>query len=364
MTASENHPGWRKSAGDVGGPFSSTKQYATLRGGDAAIEGIVDFGPSYSTMQITKYHGLCLPTGAALSFPPSAAGADSALNVVGAKAIEQCKPTNIFVDLSSSLAELLHEGVPRTDVSKWKDTVDAARKVSGNFLAEEFGIRPIVSDMQQVALAHYRVNAAIQQYIRDSGKVVRRRYDFQPQVKEDVTTFASPARPFCRLSTQAITDFFTPAGLVLKTRKTSIRRWFSGAFTYHLPLDDSLKEMSANALRSKGLVDLQITPETLWNLAPWSWAVDWLVPVDTYISNLQDWSSDGLVMRYGYLMEHSICSDTYTYIGRNSQSVGELTLTSESKKRIRANPFGFGLSWEALSPRRLAILTALGINRS
>jgi len=367
VTVSENHPSWRRSIGrglgDVGGPFSSQRQYATLRGGNASLHGVTDFGPDYITVQVTDYSGLCLPSGQTLSFPPYANSADNVLNALGAKAIDGCKPTNIFVDLSTSLAEFVREGIPRMDVSKWKDSVDAARKVSGNFLAEEFGFAPVVSDVKNVALAHYRANAAIQQYVRDSGRVVRRRYDFQPQESE-VITVTPGVRPFTLVSTQAITDLFSPPGSIVQTRRTTVRRWFSGAFTYHLPLDDSLEEMSANALRAKGLVDLELTPETLWNLVPWSWAVDWAVPVSSYISNLQDWSSDGLVMRYGYMMEHSTCSDTYTYTGKNSQAVGSLTLTSESKKRIRANPFGFGLSWEGLSPRRLAILTALGISRS
>jgi len=324
----------------------------------------VDFGPDYATVQVTDYNGLCLPTGQTLSFPPYADSAENVLNALGAKAIDGCKPTNIFVDLSTSLAEFVREGIPRMDVSKWKDSVDAARKVSGNYLAEEFGFAPVVSDIKNVALAHYRANAAIQQYIRDSGRVVRRRYDFQPQEQEEVSIWQANTAPYTLVSSPGLAALFVPKGSIIQTRKTSVRRWFSGAFTYHLPLDDSLKEMSANALRAKGLVDLELTPETLWNLIPWSWAVDWAVPVSSYISNLQDWSSDGLVMRYGYMMEHATRSDTYTYTGTNSQAVGSLTLTSESKKRIRANPFGFGLSWEGLSPRRLAILTALGINRS
>jgi len=365
VTVSENHPSWRRKkpsfAGDDGGPFSSRKQYATLTGANAAITGGFDLGVLYQT---TRYRGLSIPTAAAISWPPFADSAESALNAAGAQAIERCKPTNIFVDLSASLGELLREGVPKMDISHWKSSVDLARKTAGNFLSLEFGFQPVLDDIKTVALSQVRANAAIQQYIRDSGKVVRRRFDFPPQESEVTTSFANGVRPFLRYSDTAITDFFTPTGEVLKTRRTSVRRWFSGAFTYHLPLDDSLEQMSANALRAQGLVNLDLTPETLWNLTPWSWAVDWLVPVGTYIGNLQDWSTDGLVMRYGYLMEHSICSDTYTYVGRNSSQVGILTLTSEVKKRIRANPFGFGLSWEGLSPRRLAILTALGINRS
>jgi hypothetical protein len=158
-------------------------------------------------------------------------------------------------------------------------------------------------------------------------------------------------------------NLFGHEGKTIRTRKTSTRQWFSGAFTYHLPIDN-LKIMGPNDVRRRGLINFDLTPETLWNLAPWSWAVDWFVPVGDLIGNLQDWSTDGLVMRYGYCMEHSVTTDTYNYIGQGGQYVGAIRLSTESKVRIQANPFGFGMSWESLSPRQLAIVAALGLSRS
>lgn len=366
VTVSENHPSWRRNkahSGDVGGPFSTTRTYATLTGGDANFTCSADLGTFIRT---TKYSGCLMPVNFALTFPTTTISSDLALNGWGTKAIAGCKPTNIFVDLSASLAELAREGRPKMDVSRWKSVVDGARKTAGNYLSSEFGWKPVISDISNVMIARERARAAIRQYVRDSGRTVRRQYDFGVQESTQITTVATDVLPSARVSTAEMTEHFTPRGNVIRERKTLVHRWFSGAFTYHLPLDDSLRGfLSESDLQDEGLVNFDLTPETLWNVAPWSWAVDWIVPVGDYISNLQDWSKDGLVMRYGYVMEHVKVSDTYTHVGgKNSNEAGVLVLTSESKKRVRANPFGFGLTWDGLSPRQLAIVTALGISRS
>jgi len=124
--------------------------------------------------------------------------------------------------------------------------------------------------------------------------------------------------------------------------------------------------MARHALEAKKLLGISLTPETLWNLAPWSWTVDWFSNAGDVISNVSDWATDGLVMRYGYLMEHSIVKDTYLMNGTGSKSVPScppLQLVTETKLRKRANPFGFGLTWNGLSAVQLAILGALGISR-
>jgi hypothetical protein len=367
VTVSESHPEWHKHRrnpgkfqGDVGGAFDSQKRYTTAK----AISGTVNthaLGIGGFLERKITYSGLVVPTAINYQFPPFAGGSDSDLAVAGTKAINGCKPTNIFVDLASSLAEFLREGVPKLGTQVWESATDALRDAARGHLTVQFGFQPIVSDVYTTLDALIRSDAAIQQYVRDSGKMVRRGYDFPEQANESHTLLESGVPPYRHYSDAEQDAFFGP-GKVYRTRKSVVRRWFRGAFTYHLPLDDSLEEMSAAALRARGLISLELTPETLWNIMPWSWAVDWIVPVGDYVSYLQDMQSDGLVLRYGYLMEHSVHSDTYTWVGK--QSVGTLTLTSERKRRIRATPFGFGTRWSDLSPRQLSIAAALGISES
>jgi len=145
------------------------------------------------------------------------------------------------------------------------------------------------------------------------------------------------------------------------------QQWFEGVFTYTLP-PTTKKLLGEHVGAAAEVLGVIPTPEVLWNLAPWSWAADWFSNVGDVVSNASDWATDGLVMRYGYIMERSIVTRSYYSDGSNFKAgrgsvAPDLVLVTETKQRKRANPFGFGLNWDGLSPRQLAIAIALGISR-
>jgi len=158
-------------------------------------------------------------------------------------------------------------------------------------------------------------------------------------------------------------------GKTLKVRETHRERWFSGAFTYYMPSGYNTRNvMYREAQRVKKLLGLTIDPEVVWNLAPWSWAADWFSSSGDVLSNISDWASDGLVLRYGYMMEFTSTHDSYYHTGPtglldSSIQPSSVTLVAETKLRRRATPFGFGLTWSGLTPRQLAIAAALGLSR-
>ena len=113
---------------------------------------------------------------------------------------------------------------------------------------------------------------------------------------------------------------------------------------------------------------------TLWQLAPWSWAVDWFSNAGSMVKNLQFLASYGMILRYGYMMETTTVTDTFTASGpyhnvgmpgisQPYPYVTPVTLRVTTKKRIAASPFGFGVSWDDLSSVQRAIAAALGITR-
>jgi hypothetical protein len=128
--------------------------------------------------------------------------------------------------------------------------------------------------------------------------------------------------------------------------------------------------MARLALEAKKLLGLSLTPDTVWNLTPWSWMVDWVSNAGDVVSNISDALFDGLVLRYGYMMEHTLTSDEYFFVGptgfqpTNGPRPSSITLHHEVKKRVKATPYGFGLTWTSFTTRQLAILAALGITRS
>jgi hypothetical protein len=89
------------------------------------------------------------------------------------------------------------------------------------------------------------------------------------------------------------------------------------------------------------------------------------------VSITSDMATDGLVIKYGYVMEHTVTSYTYalaspSYVfnGNRRQHTPSLLIAYvERKRRTQATPFGFEIGWESFSPRQLAISAALGLTR-
>jgi len=77
--------------------------------------------------------------------------------------------------------------------------------------------------------------------------------------------------------------------------------------------------------------------------------------------------ADGLVMQYGYMMEHIVLTVDRTHEGTILN--GDLpvhareTFTVDYKRRRRATPFGFGVSVGSFTDRQWTILAALGMSR-
>lgn len=366
LTVSEGHPFQSRKGltGDLGGEFFTQRRHVTSPAGAVKTFKHVDIFPG--VWRESTYRGPALPVNpSTVGFPPDNVSSNSALDAWGAKAIANCKPTNSVADASTFLGELYREGIPHmVGSSTWKARNRVAHNAGHEYLNVVFGWQPLVHDISSFAKAVRHANTVLEQYERDSGGVVRRKYHFPEKTTTEVTTVAVGAQPYGPNSTDC---FSPPYGDLIRVRETTQSRWFSGAFTYHLPLGyDSRNAMARYAARAEVLLGITPTPETLWNLAPWSWAVDWFSSTGDVISNLTSWATDGLVMRYGYMMEHTIVKDTYT-LTRSGLSGGSnvppLTLVTETKIRRRANPFGFGLTWSGLSPRQLAIAAALGLSK-
>jgi len=208
----------------------------------------------------------------------------------------------------------------------------------------------------------------MEQAVRDSGRVVRRRYSFPPfnSISETVTKNVSPVRVANSGRSSFLNSLELNKGQVTRISEISRRQWFSGAFTYHLP--DYGSGLVGQARQANQLLGLSVTPEVLWNLTPWSWAVDWFSNVGDVIHNVQQMASNGLVLKYGYIMEHSIARDSYRFSGptgfKTEVSPSVVTLVTETKVRRKATPFGFGLTLGGLSSTQKAIMAALGMSRA
>lgn len=384
-TASEGHP-WSRSndypGEDVGGPFETTDRYYSTHKYGANRVTLEDM-PKYTD---TVYVGTgvrytdtspVLPSSNLVNnnhfqFPNPSPSSNAELQAWGTKAIALVKPTNSIANLSVSLAELMREGLPKSPGrSQWEERAHIARGAGSEYLNAQFGWLPLISDIQDVSKAISHGGELWKQYQRDAGRMVRRRMVFDPVYSAPVTVSSATGGVFPTPNTY----FFQTggsSGTYTVTRHKRVRRWFSGAFTYYLPdrkASSGVDRFLHQSAKARYLYGLTLDPEVLWNLTPWSWALDWFANTGDVISNLSDMATDGLVLRYGYMMEETIVSHEHTLTGLrwtgqvNRPANVTLYAVTHTKKRIAATPYGFGLTWESFSPRQLAILAALGITR-
>jgi hypothetical protein len=299
------------------------------------------------------------------SFPLSASS-NSEIDALGTTAIARTIPTNPVVSLATFFGEL-REGFPRligSDFFKHRPG-KTLKKGSNEFLNWEFGWKPLISDLRKWIYAARQGDKLWEQFLRDSGRRVRRDYSFpETKVVTETSDTGVPQPAIVLPIWQGGNNVFP------RTRRETVTRksWFSGAFTYHADVDpDVLRTWKGHLQRLQKLYGVKITPDVVWNLAPWSWAVDWFTNTGDVITNISRFAEDDLVMPYGYMMETSIKEVTYdmldvTPIGYHIPHLTQ-TFTNTVKIRRQATPYGFGVELGDLTPRQLAIIAALGLSR-
>lgn len=347
---------------DIGGPFLSTRWSYKDSGTGPFTVNITRAGrPSSWTGHVYGYaNGYTRFSGntsnALRSLDPSDGGV---LNAAGATAISRVAPTNPHASAFAAFGELFRDGLP---AAMGVNTV-LRKDLAGEYLNYEFGIKPFLADARSLHNSYKNAAKLLSQYYRDSGKVVRRRYEFPPTIETTTSTSSSIAAP-------AISSSFyrTMSGTLRKTETLERRVWFSGAFTYFAKEPNSFLSIVDQARKYEYLFGVLPTPGALWDLTPWSWLGDWVTNMGDVLNNLSMFSADGLVMQYGYVMEHSIRTTEYSHSGTVFQDgtapTPIQTFTVETKYRRQATPFGFGLDSESFTTRQWAILAALGITRS
>lgn len=373
MTVSENHP-WPPPSGsglvDIGGPFYTQRSKGSYPRGRMTREfkrGLPP-GDTYKAERYLLSTQYGIPIGSTPQWPPLNASTDVEMRTAGATAISRCKPTSSGAEASTAVGELYREGVPHaTGYHTWRDRTLSAKNAGSEYLNVKFGWQPLVSEILNFGSTVTRSRDILQQYRADKGRVVRRSYDFPP-IRE--TTHEDQGLVFPATGASISAPWIPPSsqGHLTKSSFESRTRWFSGAFVYGFPQESTpfgnVRELGAEADK---LFGISLTPDVLWNLAPWSWAADWFSNTGDVLSTIGDMMSQGLVMKYGYMMEKYSHRISYSLTGATINGAPaeppaayfEVT----SKTRTVASPFGFGVTWDGLSTAQGAILAALGMSR-
>lgn len=283
----------------------------------------------------------------------------------GAEAWAKAKPGQPGIDLAQSIAELkelpsfilgLQNAFGRATRLTLKDLGDTQ-------LTYWMAVMPLVNDLKNLHKTWKNQEAILAQLVRDNGRPVRRRRKLLKTNSTSTVTLAGNQG-----YTMGPVDQLYQEGLLTRTTSTSKDVWFSGRFQYYIP-DVGTVGWRRRAIRE--LYGIKPSVRLLWELTPWSWLIDWFISVGDVLGNLEDDLAENLVAHYAFLMASVRTSVREDFVvpvrGQNGRfAPGRSTVIQrwETKSRSVASRYGFGLTLdEDLSPRQIAILGALGLQR-
>jgi hypothetical protein len=274
---------------------------------------------------------------------------DAQLMADGVKAIGLTAPTNPAFNLAYELGELRLGGVPSLPGKAMRETTRRAKGAGGEYLNIEFGWRPMVDSLQDFCRVVEQSDDILRKYQENSDKPIPRSYEF-PIVEDS-------RADNCSFSMQPAVGFFQGGG---QTQTYFVKKWFEAEFVYHVPAGGSMTDkMRRYGSYARKLLGVDPSPELVWNISPWSWAVDWFTNIGDVMHNISVLGKDGLVMRHAYMMCH-----TQKKIIKSGTAFGASTYSEqivERKTRLGASPYGFGVSYNGLSARQMAVIAALGL---
>lgn len=361
---------------DVGGPFLSeeigvtkpthvkfeTPMYSSLYGHQHYANTYVHPTKDFSTWSNSILNG-------SLSFASGMHPSDATIMAHGTTGIARTIPTKPEMSLSTAIGEL-KDGIPSMIGSQLKRDRNLS-SLGSEYLNYQFGIVPTVNDVTDVIRITKDYEKIIRQYRRDQGRVVRRRITLVDTEESTVTHDKSKVYAYSgggKYPTQY--SLAQPDGVeIRKSYKTKI--WFSGAYAIAYPKDtDGLLQEISEFNRAYGVIP---NAELAWNLLPWSWLVDWFSNLGDIMTNVSYLTSPNTRLSYGYVMAESSYRQTQTSYAGPTYSWTEAaygtpfkvssSLFWTRKRRLKASPFGFGVTFGSLTGKQSAILAALGLSR-
>jgi len=259
------------------------------------------------------------------------------------------------------------------------------REAADQFLNEEFGWKPFLSDIQKLFDVFTNTGEYISRLTRDNGIFVRRRRVLEEsditlpdsQIGVDSATIPSSGMigpnglALCKV--MSVPGGGTQKGFSIISTRNINTVWAVGSFKYYRPEFDSTLfdgnsfDLLNSAQRLMTLYGLRITPTLLYKIYPWTWAVDWFTGLGKFIERYDDFIQDGIVAQYLY-----VCNTIKKVMTKSSILNfydGPLTLNFVRQYTLKSrefadSPYGFDVPWNSISPRQWAILGAIGITRS
>jgi len=249
------------------------------------------------------------------------------------------------------------------------------KEIAEHFINHEFGWAPFLGDLKSFFTTWLDASELIKKITDENGKWVRKSVGVTKDVTdvtlldytapESSTSYSIPCFPVAFPA-----DFFTMPPSWKITEKTSLSIHAAGKFRFYRPeFDMTLPDYSSawnKVMRAVKLYGLEVNPYHIWQATPWTWLVDWVTNIGSFIQRMSDTLVDQVAAQYFYITAHKRIERTLTVKLPFANGLKTLNFVRSysAKQRVSADsPYGFRVSWDSLSPERLAILASLGITR-
>jgi hypothetical protein len=315
-----------------------------------------------------KIQGSCTPISLDPSDWPTAASNPASIIALATKAFNITIPTKPRAQALQFAVELRQlPSIPLIGALKRKGLYfrNLHREIGNEYLNVQFGWKPYISDVKKITKSTLDLKKAVRQFLRDGNakKLVRRMHRFPTTKTASSVTDIGVDSPMPILWS----SFFFPGGRLRWQTVTTTETWFSAGYTYYVPpmSTDWLSNIKRGEQIVNHLYGTRVDPSSLWELAPWTWLLDYFGNAGDIANNLARFSQDHLVAKYAYIMQKVTQDKSYTWSGlaKSGPAVTtSCTLTAVSKQRTRANPYGFAFN-AALTSHQASIIGALGFSR-
>jgi len=308
---------------------------------------------------------------------------EQTLFALGGTAISRTRPGKPQADIALMIGELKKDGLPSiigSLFSRSKSLRDVMRNSGNEYLNLQFGWIPLIKDLTAACQAVSNTRKILQDHERMLNKLLRRTYRFDTLVSNTNGLTQANSAYEIHPSQQGPTFSYCRFGVTtgnqvpIESMRTVTKSHFSAGYRFYYPdIDTALDALGEFEHNANVLMGTRLDPEVLWNLAPWTWLVDWFINFGDVLGNISAIISDGLVMQYAYIMQETTAIRQITlprglFTRQTSGLIADgapyyQEQVYHRKVRTKASPFGFGLTPEMFTPQQWAILAALGISR-
>lgn len=350
-------------------------------------------GTSSTSYRLTS-EGLISLTGVNASILP-AWPSQSVITSSGDSLLRQSAPTKAEINLTRSLGEL--RDFPAMLRATKIPSFHSVAATAGQYLNMVFGLQPTLSDLKKTAETVVKAGPILGDYIRQERVRTRRQGTriLGSYSNSGVTGFfASGTAPvslsFGPMSARvAYLVPGSPSGFddVLKAQvawSVAARRRLvtSSTYEYYIPQPSGVHGRLRRYVQlAERLAGSGLGADTIYDLTPYSWLVDWFVDVGGLISYQQNVVDNQLVsVRKSISVIEEISGsaslshvdyDRNTIVGAwrlkepiHLDSGGEATIRWKKLHREKGNPYSITPAWTGFSRQQWAILAAMGLSRS